>query len=763
MAIKFLNTVQVDTDVLYVDASTNRVGIGTTSPSTVLEVSSTGVNGVDISQSASNASQSGRLFFTTNTASEGFALFNANGTFQINSGGIPNDTSGNNRISIIGSSGNVGIGTTSPNHELVVEGGASSPNIELKNTSYSNGGFVLNRANYTQQWKWWAESSVMYFGFSTDESTYSNKLVIKSNGNVGIGTTSPSSILHLEDSNPTLKILSNQYYNSSAIEMGNGVGPTAAIITCSNNPAIAYLELLYDNGASGDSRIRVGQNFLDFGIDNSNAMYINSSKNVGIGTTIPSQKLEVAGNVLIKNNTLSYLYLNNTDNFLYGDTYGNTIIRSANNFRIQTKTSGGESVRVDSAGDVGIGTTALTTISSTVATLSLGSSSTSTSGGIAFQVNGVVKAYNYVASNYLYNQTVAGIGQIFYGAGSERMRIHNTTGNVGIGTTSPGEKLEIVGNIKVSGDQYFNGSVIEGDGKEIIRYSDSWLRINEDQDFTNGIYCGGGILRTDGTLQVGSSGSRFIVNSSGNVGISDTTPSYKLDVNGEGRFAGDLRCLSLIQTSQSDKKESISDIVKTTNKKIEFKEYVYKSDSANRKRYGVLAEDIEVDYPELVHVDADGIKGVNYIDLLVKRVSELEKEIEDIAPRSMFLNWRGYHSSTNNGVLYDSGWSTNLTYPYATIIAPFKGSVTKVSITNNPYSSYQSGPTGDRATLEVVIDGRVVDRATVNYSKPSANEMITFNFSGDHEFSENDKVQLRFQSNGLWRYINTGIQLKETI
>ena len=631
MAIKFLNTVQVDTDVLYVDASTNRVGIGTTSPSTVLEVSSTGVNGVDISQSASNASQSGRLFFTTNTASEGFALFNANGTFQINSGGIPNDTSGNNRISIIGSSGNVGIGTTSPNHELVVEGGASSPNIELKNTSYSNGGFVLNRANYTQQWKWWAESSVMYFGFSTDESTYSNKLVIKSNGNVGIGTTSPSSILHLEDSNPTLKILSNQYYNSSAIEMGNGVGPTAAIITCSNNPAIAYLELLYDNGASGDSRIRVGQNFLDFGIDNSNAMYINSSKNVGIGTTIPSQKLEVAGNVLIKNNTLSYLYLNNTDNFLYGDTYGNTIIRSANNFRIQTKTSGGESVRVDSAGDVGIGTTALTTISSTVATLSLGSSSTSTSGGIAFQVNGVVKAYNYVASNYLYNQTVAGIGQIFYGAGSERMRIHNTTGNVGIGTTSPGEKLEIVGNIKVSGDQYFNGSVIEGDGKEIIRYSDSWLRINEDQDFTNGIYCGGGILRTDGTLQVGSSGSRFIVNSSGNVGISDTTPSYKLDVNGEGRFAGDLRCLSLIQTSQSDKKEFISDIVKTTNKKIEFKEYVYKSDSGNRKRYGVLAEDIEVDYPELVHIDADGVKGVNYIDLLVKRVAELEKELEDIS------------------------------------------------------------------------------------------------------------------------------------
>ena len=106
------NTIVSDT--VYVDEPNNRVGIGTTTPSTDLEVSSTGVNGVDISQSASNASQSGRLFFTTNTASEGFALFNSNGTFQVNSGGIPNNTSGTNRISIVGSSGNVGIGTTSP-------------------------------------------------------------------------------------------------------------------------------------------------------------------------------------------------------------------------------------------------------------------------------------------------------------------------------------------------------------------------------------------------------------------------------------------------------------------------------------------------------------------------------------------------------------------------------------------------------------------------------------------------------------------------
>ena len=409
--------------------------------------------------------------------------------------------------------------------------------------------------------------------------------------------------------------------------------------------------------------------------------------------------------------------------------------------------SGTNTYYASSTGGVGIGTTSPGT------TLTLGTGSS----GISFQSSSTTLNSGKIA---VIKQVELGNGngnltfETYQGGsgGGERMRILNN-GNVGIGTISPYSKLQVA---STAGTDIPTAGTATGG----LFVSNT----NKSYGINMGVSASGwGFIqsqRADGNATLYDLNLQPV---GGNVGIDDTTPSYKLDVNGEGRFTGDLRCLSIIQTSQSDKKEYISDIVKTTNKKIEFKEYVYKSDSGNRKRYGVLAEDIEVDYPELVHIDADGVKGVNYIDLLVKRVSELEKEIEDIAPRSMFLNWRGYHGGTNNGVLYDSGWSTSLTYPYATIIAPFKGSVTKVSITNNPYSSYQSGPTGDRATLEVVIDGRVVDRVTVNYSKPSANEMITFNFSGNHEFSENDKVQLRFQSNGLWRYINTGIQLKETI
>ena len=129
--------------------------------------------------------------------------------------------------------------------------------------------------------------------------------------------------------------------------------------------------------------------------------------------------------------------------------------------------------------------------------------------------------------------------------------------------------------------------------------------------------------------------------------------------------------------------------------------------------------------------------------------------------QTMFLNWRGYHSSTNNGVLYDTGWSTNLTYPYATIIPPFKGCINKVSITNNPYSSYNSGPTGSSATLKVIVNGVNRHSVVVPYTAGTPGEVIAFDLGDSATFDANDRVAVQFQANGYWRYINTGIQLKE--
>ena len=228
--------------------------------------------------------------------------------------------------------GNVGIGTLIPNHELVVQG-TSSPNIELKNSNYSNGGFVLNRTNYTQQWKWWAESSVMYFGFATDESTYSTKLAIESSGNVGIGETNPDTLLHITGNEPTIKLEDNvgvDYYNPRIEFFGTTEGGTLEYIS---NPGFAGMRLHYRNTATnqdtflelkngqaafnsanitGGTNVSMTGELQVFGGDTS---YF-SIGNVAIGATTSSERLYVVGNTSITNN----LYVG-TGNSLKSCTY----------------------------------------------------------------------------------------------------------------------------------------------------------------------------------------------------------------------------------------------------------------------------------------------------------------------------------------------------------------------------------------------------------------------------------------------------------
>ncbi len=233
------------------------------------------------------------------------------------------------------------------------------------------------------------------------------------------------------------------------------------------------------------------------------------------------------------------------------------------------------------------------------------------------------------------------------GGAVERMRI-TSNGDVGIGTTSPSKKLDVAGDWILDGiagghfENYTFGSQL--DISELT--SGGWARANRIVTSDSDAYVFSGVVGDGTTLTraywtIGSSsdaigytysnGINLLKN--GNVGIGTTSPSYKLDVSGTGRFTGDVRGLSFITTSQRDQKENINNIDKSKAKAIPFKEYTYKSsiDGSARKRYGVIAEDIENDYPELVHTGADGVKGINYIDLLVKRVAELEKELEDIS------------------------------------------------------------------------------------------------------------------------------------
>ena len=117
----------------------------------------------------------------------------------------------------------------------------------------------------------------------------------------------------------------------------------------------------------------------------------------------------------------------------------------------------------------------------------------------------------------------------FFTAGAnERMRILND-GKVGIGKTDPDRHLHVdagtekLGGIKITSGGANASLTLENDGTNGGLY-----RIS----VTSGSH-GDGVNKL---LIQDNNTSRITLNSAGNVGINDTTPSYKLDVNGTGRF-----------------------------------------------------------------------------------------------------------------------------------------------------------------------------------------------------------------------------------
>ena len=177
-----------------------------------------------------------------------------------------------------------------------------------------------------------------YIARFTDPNTIGDSLIYESAGNIGIGTTSPSQKLSISE--------------GMNIDHDN-----------SNNGTIDY-GLRFGAGWSGEgiaSKRTLGDNQwgLDFYTSSSNRMCITNSGNVGIGTTDPSQKLEINhGNILVRgpdgfhsNGDEGTLYLGNTPHY----------IKAEHGFGVKIGTygiPGGDVVSIrQNTGRVGIGTT----------------------------------------------------------------------------------------------------------------------------------------------------------------------------------------------------------------------------------------------------------------------------------------------------------------------------------------------------------------------------------------------------------------------
>jgi hypothetical protein len=225
------------------------VGIGLASPAAKLdvlqEIRASYANGNQYRTILSNTDGNGRLFVD---GSDTALLF---GTSPSGTGATATEKM---RIT---SSGNVGIGTTSPTTKLTVVRGAGASSI--------NGisDLVLDGSSTT---------GIVYLNaYSTG-----NAIICNGGGNVGIGTVSPTQKLSIGGV-------------GSAISFDTtGAAGTSIIQT------VLDYELSIKNNRGTSSEIRVGNENLSFFTNSLNRLQINTNGNVGIGTTSPNTKLTVA-------------------------------------------------------------------------------------------------------------------------------------------------------------------------------------------------------------------------------------------------------------------------------------------------------------------------------------------------------------------------------------------------------------------------------------------------------------------------------------
>jgi hypothetical protein len=349
--------------------------------------------------------------------------------------------------------------------------------------------------------------------------------------NVGIGTTSPGTKLSLEDSTTNGAVQIS--FKNDAREWRTGV-----------HGGINDSFTLYDNTASATRLV------------------VDSSGNVGIATTSPSQLLHCNGNALIHKLGVN-AFNASFDFYNNGTTYLN----------------GATTIDAD------------LTISET---------------------NGEI---NFSSGNG-YVQTTTGSTSLVLGTNSTEVLRCHSTGKVGINVTSPTEKLDVVDDGGNTNIRVYDSSGNSEVGLKLQNDAKTWTLQNWGS--------GGDNLRI-----LNNAGNTIqLWDDNGNVGINNTSTSYKLDVTGQIRATDDIIAFSDIRV-----KENVKTLENSLSKVNNLRGVEFNKIGNNNKSIGVIAQEIEKILPEVVHTDNEGMKSVAYgniTGLLIEAVKELSKEVQEL-------------------------------------------------------------------------------------------------------------------------------------
>ena len=480
MAIKFLNTVQVDTDVLYVDTANDRVGIGTASPGAELDVDGAVITRGNLGF-INYATQSEAYYTKIGTQysyNESFAIehkqtkimtFSDSNTFglALNGAGLIRFMNGSGEKMRISDAGNVGIGTEIPGAKLDVDGvirsrgGTYIADIDTK----TDVGLVIPANDFI---------------YTADGSSYLRKLIGKASDIITIGEagTSLTDGINLKP------------------------GTTGGYVQVFNNSSIAA-KFVNDKLSLGMSDPQQKLHIVDTGganiILNSNT----GAENNGIWMTEGGISTPYANGAYVHYDSTNNAFKINTGTSTLTTRF--TIKRDSGKVGIGTPDPSHVLSVQDSVNNADVGISIKNSFDDNLATSNPNAVVTLS----AASNNGYLRVHGAPADTAAKHQidlgSTAGSSFLtFSPGGAEKMRI-TTQGKVGIGTISPSQKLEVDGVIESPYLEYkpfvfydfnsdtvsqwgLNNATLSTPSKSVTRFTTTGLDANLNRSFNGSGY-----------------------------------------------------------------------------------------------------------------------------------------------------------------------------------------------------------------------------------------------------------------------------------